>query len=270
MEKIMNFNKMKIDENGTLIHYFLDEDEDSIKIPNNVKKIGSNFLCSYSDCVKEIFIPSSVTEIESSAFYNCKNLECIEFENNDSIATIGEAAFYGCEMLSTIVLSKQLKTISKLTFRGCSALKDLQIPESVEKIELGAFENCISLEQLIIPPNVKVISSYAFYFCSKLKAVTIRGNQSDKSRLIIEGLAFVGCKNLKTVNFPKETGRVYSKAFYLCDSLSEIYINENKNNFGFNEFDRNWDDKTGDFTVVFSDNERITKAEAKRIQNDYS
>ena len=85
----MTFNKMKIDENGTLIHYFLDEDEDSIKIPNNVKKIGSNFLCSYSDCVKEIFIPSSVTEIASSAFYGCENLETIEFEDVKSITKIG-------------------------------------------------------------------------------------------------------------------------------------------------------------------------------------
>lgn len=270
MEKIMTFNKMKIDENGTLIHYFLDEDEDSIKIPNNVKKIGSNFLCSYSDCVKEIFIPSSVTEIESSSFYNCKNLKCVKFEDNDSVKAIGIGAFKGCTSLSSIVLPKQLKIINKSLFCGCLSLKELQIPDSVEIIELSAFENCNSIEEVVIPFGVKKLSSYAFYCCANLNKVTIQGNKNGKSLLTIEGQAFAGCENLKIVNFPKEVQRVYPNAFKHCEALSEIYINEKKNNYGFNEFSKNWDEETGDFVVIFSDNERLTKAEAKQIQNDYS
>ena len=266
MEKIMNFNKMKIDENGTLIHYFLDEDEDSIKIPNNVKKIGSNFLCSYSDCVKEIFIPSSVTEIAPSAFYGCENLETIEFEDVKSITEIGICAFMWCKNLTNIQLPN-ISIIDKMLFYGCSKLQNIVIPESVKIIGDSAFEKCSSLTKIDIPSSIEKISYCSFYCCKKLTEVII---ESSIRYITIEPFAFIGCEKLSVVKLSNKIQHIYHDAFAKCPSIKEIYIDDNYSDYAFQNFDKNWDEETGDFVVVFSDNERLTKAEAKQIQNDYS
>ena len=257
-------NKIEIDK-GTLTHYYIDRNQEVVYIPKNATKIGSNFLKNYSDCIKKVIIPSSIKSIEPFAFYNCIKLECVEFEDENSDVKIDEGAFYGCSSLSSIMLPQQLKTISKQSFYGCSSLKKVQISNSVEQIENDAFGKCISLEQLIIPPTVKIISSCAFYCCSKLETITIQGNKhNNRFPLIIESLAFIGCKNLKVINFHKEIQRVASKAFYLCESLLKININEKQSDFCFECLDKNWDEQTGEFVMTFTDETTLTKIAAKQ------
>lgn len=63
----------------------------------------------------EVVVPSLV-EIEDEIY---------------EVKYIGENAFEGCELITTIVLSKGIEQIGDMAFLNCTALKDLYIPETL-------------------------------------------------------------------------------------------------------------------------------------------
>ncbi len=91
-------------------------------------------------------IPTSVTEIGDSAFYECSQLNSIEMSN---VNKIGNSAFLGCTGLTDIKFSNKLWIIGD-----------------------KAFYNCNKLEHIEIPSSVNSIGKYVFYYCSGLIDIT--------------------------------------------------------------------------------------------------
>ena len=96
-------------------------------------------------------VPSSLKEVKvtggtnlgSSAFYYCKNIEKIILP--DTLISIGEDAFCGCSSLTSINLPSSITSIGKQAFYGCSSLTSIVIPEGVTSIGDSAFSGCSSL-----------------------------------------------------------------------------------------------------------------------------
>ena len=86
--------------------------ENDFVYEDNTKTI----LFKYVGDETSITIPSSVTSIDSCAFFNCTNLTSVKIP--DSVISIGSCAFY-----------------------NCTSLTKLEIPDSVTSIESSAFEN---------------------------------------------------------------------------------------------------------------------------------
>lgn len=64
----------------------------SVEIPNTVKHIGSE---AFRGCeLKEVCIPFGVIGLGSRVFKNCKNLQCVVFENGDT--KLDNDCFLGC------------------------------------------------------------------------------------------------------------------------------------------------------------------------------
>ncbi|MBR7100355.1 MAG: leucine-rich repeat domain-containing protein, partial [Clostridia bacterium] len=63
----------------------------------------------------------------------------------DSVTTIGEFAFAGCESLKSVVIPDSVTTIGRSAFEDCSSLTSVVIPDSVTTIGRSAFEDCTSL-----------------------------------------------------------------------------------------------------------------------------
>ena len=87
---------------------------------NAIIKTETNSLlhgCSNSS------IPSTVTMIDSFAFYGCSTLINIEIPEN--ITTIGACAFQYCDGLQWIVLHEGLQNIDSEAFDGCVSLQDV-------------------------------------------------------------------------------------------------------------------------------------------------
>lgn len=64
----------------------------SVEIPNTVKYIESE---AFMGCeLKEVRIPFGVIGFGSRVFKNCKNLQCVVFENGDT--KLGDDCFLGC------------------------------------------------------------------------------------------------------------------------------------------------------------------------------
>ena len=168
----------------------------SITIPNSVRNIGNNafrgcnicfFICNSTyfqnddvclfnkdktaivsrtkDCINYI-IPNSVTSIEDEVFCGCESLQSITIPN--SVTSIGDEAFCGCESLQNITIPNSVTKIGNHAFGWCKSLQSVAIPNSVTKIGDEAFSDCESLQSVTIPNSETKIGYSAFYDCTHL------------------------------------------------------------------------------------------------------
>ena len=236
---------------------FSNEEITSITIPYGVKTIESR---AFSGCemLTTITIPNSVTTIGPNAFAGCSSLtsvvvaegntiydsreKCnaiIETATNtlifgcqntsipNSVKSIGDGAFSGCESLTSINIPNSIKSVGRSAFHGCSKLADITIPNSVTSIEDSAFYNCESLTSITIPDSVTSIGDCAFSGCSKLADITIPNSVTS-----IEAWAFCRCKSLTSINIPNSVKSVGRYAFSDCSKLADITLPDSVTTIG--------------------------------------
>ena len=73
-----------------------------------------------NELVKELVIPSDITEIKSCAFYKCSSLTSVTIP--DSVTTIGEDAFRYCSSLTSVTIPDSVTTIGAWAFSRCEGL----------------------------------------------------------------------------------------------------------------------------------------------------
>ena len=167
----------------------------NINIPNSVTTIGDG---AFEECLSltSITIPNSVVTItgkpfhfwhgnlynESKAFiykdhvlFNKNKTILIAYiakETNytipNSVRTIGDSAFWGCDSLTSINIPNSVTTIGAGAFKDCVSLTSINIPNSVTTIGKGAFWGCVSLTSINIPNSVTTIEDGALCCCLNL------------------------------------------------------------------------------------------------------
>ncbi len=105
----------------------------------NVTTIGS--ACFKSSKITSVYIPKTVTNINTAAFNNCQSLKSVYFLGTNYV-DIGESVFENCIALSNVSLSANTTAIGANAFANCTSLKKLKIPESVTVIGQNAFAGC--------------------------------------------------------------------------------------------------------------------------------
>ena len=129
-----------------------------------------------------ITIPESVTYIGDHAFEGCSNLSSIIVEEgnlvydsrencNAIIKTETNELISGCQ--STII-PESVTSIGEWAFCGCDNLTSITIPESVTSIGGSAFSGCSSLTTITIPESVTSIGDDAFGGCGNLKTIVVK------------------------------------------------------------------------------------------------
>ncbi len=179
----------------TLLLYPAGRKAEAYAIPEGTKCIGvSAFLESK---ITEVTIPSSVSEIGSSAFSGCNNLSSVTIPSG--VTTLPYQCFLECSSLSEVILPDGLTTIGAYTFSKCTSLESITIPSSVTNFGRFGFYNCTNLSEMIFeePASLQTIPHYCFNR-SGLKSFTI-----PKSVTSIEGDgAFGNCRNLEEIIVP--------------------------------------------------------------------
>ena len=89
------------------------------------------------------------------------------------------------------IIPNSVTSIGDKAFSGCESLQSVTIPNSVTKIEVETFSLCKSLQSITIPNSVTSIGDYAFYWCKSLQSITIPNSVTS----IGDG-AFSGCTHL--------------------------------------------------------------------------
>ena len=150
--------------------------------------------------------------------YGCNNLSDINWSNN--IRSYGADVFNGCTALTYAELSASLETMNSGVFSDCIGITAIKINDGCATIGVSAFSGCTKLQAVSIPNSVTTLGNGAFKGCTALTQATI-GDGVKK----IDQLAFSGCNRLETVKLGNQVSEVAYRAFYNCSSLSTITVN---------------------------------------------
>ena len=177
--------------------------------------------------------------------------------DGDTVTSIGEWAFNGCDSLASIVLPETLTSIGKRAFYGCDSLASTVLPEAVTFIDEYAFYGCGSLASIVLPDSVIDISWNAFgetalyndeynwendvlYIGNHLIEAkdTISGDYTVKQGTLNIALAAFGfCQSLTSVVIPDSVTTIGDYAFYECTALTSVEIGNGVTTIGKWAFD---------------------------------
>lgn len=149
-----------------------------VKIPRATTSLGekafkncSMMLAVYSqsnssDDYYTFVLPYNVSEIPAECFAGCTLMAQVWFP--ESVQTLGESAFEGCESISQLlaqvpgietdfnenVLPANVTVIPKNCFAGCSGLTAVEFPKGLERVDTMAFADCGNINSVCINSKI--------------------------------------------------------------------------------------------------------------------
>ena len=210
--------------------------------------------------VTKIVIPSSVTSIGDSAFYDCKNLDLV-INNTERNVTVGSNAFEGCKSVtweipdkestglqfevsgttatvvkgdyskldsvfipSKVKINGSVYTVTGIVnnaFYNCKNLTYVNVSEGVTNMGIAIFSGCENLETVVLGEGIEKISNSLFYGCASLSDINIPASVTE-----IDGSAFEGCASLASIDIPANVTNIVEYAFYNCLNLASINVDD--------------------------------------------
>ncbi|MGN1032695.1 MAG: leucine-rich repeat domain-containing protein, partial [Intestinibacter sp.] len=180
---------------------------------------GTKLVLCPASYIGSFKVPNTVTEINDTAFYKCKNLTQVTLP--ESLTKIGENAFYGCEYLINITIPKNVTELGGYAFYGCTGLEDVVIHSDLTTIEMFTFSGCSSLKNINIPSTVKSIEQYAFRDCTSLTKIDLPNDLTS-----IGNYVFQNCSSLEDIQIPSSVTSLGNSCFQDCVALKHIEIPE--------------------------------------------
>ncbi len=152
-----------------------------LKFPDSLRTIG-DVAFTYTENIKQIFIPSLVETIGEDVFGRSSDLNYIGVDTNNQYYTSIDGVLYSKDTTSIISVPTNksgvfsipygVEVIDNFAFDGCK-IASVDIPTSVMRIKSAAFSSCKSLSEVHIPASVSNIEGGAFRASENLYNLTI-------------------------------------------------------------------------------------------------
>ena len=165
---------------------------------------------------------------------------------NNNTTVIADAAFNGCNGLTSIAISDNIKIIGNNAFENCSGLTSITIPDSVMSIGNSAFSGCSNLIKIETDSeNPNYFSQDGILYSRKNTEfvhipANLQGNVTIVDGIVnIEDSAFSGRSGLTSVIIPDSVTSIGSDAFEGCSGLISItipFVGENTEGNGDTHF----------------------------------
>jgi hypothetical protein len=185
------------------------------------------------------------------AFYGCSMLTSVTIGND--YTSIGEHAFYDCTNLETVNFNATnctvMGTSANPTFLNCSRFSNLSIGDNVINIPAYSFYKCRGLNSPQIPNSVLTIGDSAFYMVPNIVysgsasgcpwgALSVNGYYEDG--LFYTSMAkdtlVSALGTLVSVSIPNTVVSILPNAFNGCVALRYLTIGQSVRNIGNNAF----------------------------------
>ncbi|MBR2876852.1 MAG: leucine-rich repeat domain-containing protein [Clostridia bacterium] len=218
--------------------------ETELKMPgtiNNLKVISvADDAFAGNTAITSIKISNNVTEIGDRAFMGCTSLK--EITGIKSVESFGESAFEGCSSLTEILIPDTVVNIPTKCFAGCSSLSDIKYHKNLKGVVNDALEGTAwennqpdggltlgrilysykgDITNLVIPEGVSIIEPYTFLGCEQIKTVEFGPDVEE-----IGLYAFQNCVNLEKITCSPAVSIIRAGAFKGCSSLVEADFSE--------------------------------------------
>lgn len=177
-----------------------------LEVESGAQYYKIDILKSFSNCI---------TEIQDSAYWGNELLKSVIIP--DSVTKIGTHAFSDCKNLSSVIIPNSVTEIGKYAFSVCESLKNITIPDSVTKIEEGVFQNCKNLTNITIPDSVTEIGALAFAGCPCLTEISFPDSVTEFDSFVIDSLT--------SIVIPKSAKKV-ERAFDHCKGRNKIIVSD--------------------------------------------
>lgn len=202
---------------------------EKVTIPASVITISPSAFSSCKGLTNVTFAKNSLlTSIGNSAFSTCTSLKSITIPKG--VLNIGDhkankntdGAFYNCKSLESVSFEdgSEIKQIGNFAFDACSKLASVNLPDSINKLGISAFRSC-GLKKVNLPDSLTTIPQETFMGCKSLETVTF-GSKT----LSIGGKAFAGCSKLNNVVIPETTMYIGASAFFECSALTSLAVKD--------------------------------------------
>lgn len=238
--------------------YLLDPLYDTINFLPYLRNEVPMYFANYSNRLEKVEgLSSTILDIGSNAFANCKNLKEVILPEN--VENIYSYAFVNCPKLTYIQLPVSIKELddgcfitnsSNLVIDYLGTLEDwikidcsreappfsdnyelrvngssthFQIPSTISRIPAYKFVHCISPTVISIPKTCSIVSEGAFEACTSLITAHIHCSS-------IGEYAFAGCTKLKTIHLGTEIASIREEAF-LDSAVKKITYSGTKDQF---------------------------------------
>lgn len=126
--------------------------------------------------IKKVKIPKSVTSIDSYAFKH-SGLESFIHEQSDDLerVMIGKECFSGCDNLSEVIFSDNMKMLNTLTFSGCEKLEKLVLPKDLKTMHSSSIAFCKNLKEIYLPRYFQTMEENAIMDCPNITRIYWKG-----------------------------------------------------------------------------------------------
>jgi len=166
----------------------------------------------------------------------------------NGVEGINDRAFDGAGDLRTITIPSSVIHIGDYAFNGCGNLTSVALPDATVALGEGAFASCGNLRNITIPAATEYIGKKAFESCSRMTAISV-----NPSNAVYSSIGGVLCNKDQTrlITFPRGKSGVYTvpdgikhigyRAFYRCDSLTQINLADTVETLGDEVFYKCYD-----------------------------
>ena len=236
-DKSIDMQFIETDDGIIITRYHVSWPHDIIVIPSminnkSVVTIGEGAYFPFfriKDPIKQIYIPESVTRIETKAFSG-GDPEVEEIILPEFIEYIGANAFPKYEGIQISLPERNEyyflqddflieRTTNTAIFWCGGKTTQPVVPDGVERLGRELFNWWENITQVTLPEGLTEIGASAFAGLKNLSTV-----QLPRSLEIIETIAFIGCENLREIRIPDGVHTIGQAAFHNCYSLKSISL----------------------------------------------
>jgi len=224
-------------EGLTLVSYSGHEENITLEsscFSKKVVKLGDRLFRMFA-YLKSIKLPESLVSIGQECFLGCDDLTRIDFP--PTLAEIGKGAFSKAGFTS-VLLPARLEKVGDYAFLGCKNLESVSFSNPDTVIGAGAFAKC-ALTKIVLPEHLSEIQSEVFRENKRLSSIVLpksveavweyafadSGLESislpENTEIIGEG-AFSGMTKLASADFSDKMREIGSGAFAFSDKLARI------------------------------------------------